>query len=151
MPRIVHARVKVELAEEIPAKNSLFMNVLRKVVKTKSPPQPPNIIRETRTKTFTRILFSWRTEVQPRYIQGTINCGEISRGAFTKRTIAHTMHTIIAINLYTSPFWKVGLHRSHDEVPPKTHGSDNAKESKLKANREREYDLVDTVDFQEST
>ena len=104
MPRIVHAKVKTELAEIIPAKNGQFMNVRQKVPETKSPPQPPNSTRETRTKTLMRILFSLRTEVQPRYIQGTINYGEVSRGAFTKRTVAPTMHTRMAITLYRLPF-----------------------------------------------
>ena len=40
---------------------------------------------------------------------------------------------------------------SPDEVHPETHGSDDAKEGELKANREHEDELVDAVDFQGST
>jgi len=39
---------------------------------------------------------AFRTEVQPRYIQGTISCGDVSRGTFTKGAAARTMHTMIA-------------------------------------------------------
>lgn len=40
---------------------------------------------------------------------------------------------------------------SQEEVHPETHGSHNAKEGELEANREREGELVDPVDFQGGT
>jgi len=45
-----------------------------------------------------------------------------------------------------SPVWPY-LFSSHN---PETHGSDDAKEGELKDDREREYELVDAVDFQEA-
>jgi len=84
-----------QFAVEIPARKSQFMNVWQKVAETNSPPQPPGISVETRVKTPLGVLLSLRTEVQPRYIQGTISCGDVSRGIHTKRIASHTMHTMI--------------------------------------------------------
>jgi len=99
-PRIVHIKAKKQLAVEMPAKKDHVKKVWRKVVETNSPPQPPSIAVEIRMKTLMRTLLSLRTEVQPRYIQGTISYREVSRETYTKQTTARTMNTMIARVLY---------------------------------------------------
>ena len=57
-PRIVHIKANKQLEAEMLAKKGQVINVRRNVVDTNSPPQLPNIAKETPMKTLMRTLLS---------------------------------------------------------------------------------------------
>jgi hypothetical protein len=152
MARIMQIKANKQLAVEMPAKKDHSMKVQRKVVETNSPPQPPNSTTETRIKILIGILLSLRTAAHPRYIQGIMSCGEVSRGTCTEANgCTYNAHHDGDPLVQGSVLGALADGRIHDHVDPETHGSDDTKEGELKADREREDDLVDPIDFHGST